>query len=98
MKKIAQILILVLLFGLWGTIWYEGSRPLCEKGVVYSLGAVDAEFGISRDNFGLVVAEAADIWNQEIGREVIRFSEKGGLGVSLIYDERQEQTKKRQQL
>lgn len=66
----------------------------CKKPILYSLGAFDARFGISKKDFLSAVSDAEAIWEKPIGKELFAYAQDGRLAVSLVYDYRQEATSK----
>lgn len=66
----------------------------CKKPILYSLGAFDARFGISKKDFLEAVQEAEAIWEKPIGKELFAYAQDGRLAVNLVYDYRQEATSK----
>jgi hypothetical protein len=61
----------------------------CEKPVTYSIGVVDANFGLSRDQFLRDVIEAAGIWNKAYGKNLFTNDDSSNFTVNMVFDERQ---------
>ncbi len=70
----------------------------CEKVITYTLGSVDGKFGISNDEFLSAINDAEKIWEDGIGRDLFEYSENGNLKINLVYDIRQEATKRLEDL
>lgn len=73
----------------------------CQKPISYNLGSFDAEFNISKKSFLLAVEEAEKIWEKQFNKEFFIYKEEENsrnLKINLIYDYRQEATKKIQTL
>lgn len=65
---------------------------VCEKPIVYSIGIVDKQFGISQEQFKEVIATATQIWDNALNKKLFAYSETGGLVINLIFDDRQSTT------
>lgn len=65
------------------------SNKACKQTISYKIGTVDPRFNISKEEFSGYVQEAADIWNNNGNRQLLKYSSDGSLTVNLIYDFRQ---------
>jgi len=62
----------------------------CSVPITYSIGAVDARFGISPEMLAGALQEAALIWDGPAGTELFELAPSSGdVTVSLVYDKRQ---------
>lgn len=61
----------------------------CSKPLTYAITSYDERFGISREEFAAAVAEAAALWNDAAGVQVLAQSSEPAVGVGMLYDERQ---------
>lgn len=71
---------------------YTQARPLlapCEESIHYSVGTIDPRFGVSARELEAALADAAAVWNEASGKEVIVFVEDGGIPVHLEYGDEQ---------
>jgi phage-related tail protein len=66
----------------------------CDKPIKYSIGQLDSQFGISREEMISDMETASDLWNNAYGIELLKYSDDGAMKVNLIYDYRQETTDK----
>jgi len=67
----------------------------CQRPIVYSLGSFDERFGLSREDFLSLLAQAEQIWEEPAARELFKYKSNGGdLKINLVYDFRQEATEK----
>lgn len=64
-------------------------QAACAKPVVYAVQAYDERFDISRAEFDAAVEEAAALWNQAAGKEVLAEGSEPSVTVNMLYDERQ---------
>jgi chromosome segregation ATPase len=63
--------------------------------MTYSLAGFDERFGISKSDFVKQLEKAEAVWEQAAGKELFRRVEwRADMTVHLLYDERQETTKK----
>ncbi|MES2668312.1 MAG: matrixin family metalloprotease [Patescibacteria group bacterium] len=68
----------------------EAFRQSCARPITYAVSAYDPRFGISREAFEQATDEAAQLWNEAAGKNLIEVSATGEVTVNLAYDERQE--------
>lgn len=61
----------------------------CAKPLAYAIDRYDEHFGISREEFAAAVAEAAALWNDAAGVQVLAVSSEPSVRVGMLYDERQ---------
>lgn len=71
---------------------YQNTRP-CTHPISYSIGAVDARFGITNSALIDDAKTAAAIWNKAAGKTVLVYDPKAGLKINLIYDAREANAK-----
>lgn len=77
---------------------FEVTRLPCRTALAYAVGQFDERFGITKADFQAVLAEAEQLWEAAIGRELFRYDETARFAVNLIFDERQERTIESQKL
>lgn len=65
----------------------------CSSPIMYTIGTVDPSFGLSEDDFLLIINKAAEEWNIAMDKKLFQHSDKG-MEVNLIYDHRQDTTLK----
>jgi hypothetical protein len=70
----------------------------CKEPLTYRIGTVDDRFGLSREDFSSLVAKAASVWGEPLGRDLFQEEAEGKIIVNLIYDYRQEATEKLKRL
>jgi hypothetical protein len=65
----------------------------CTQTVSYSLGSIDSRFSISKEDFLTIVRRSTDTWNRAGNKTFFAYALAGGdITVSLVYDERQQNT------
>lgn len=93
-------MILTIIFIVFGGFYLSASgflRP-CKKTIIYSIGEIDPQFNLSKDDFLKAIKQAEDIWEKPINKDLFSYGNNGSLKISLIYDSRQESTVKLQEL
>ncbi len=66
----------------------------CSRPVTYRLDIFDKRFGLTREEFLSIAAEAEQVWEKPAGRQLLAYAADGKLRLNLIYDYRQEATDK----
>ncbi len=106
MRRLLDWLLLIALLGGAGYFAYthqsavqgivrqvENKVSPCASPLTYSIGSVDPRFGIPKDVLLADLKEAAGIWAQASGKNLLQYEASGGdVTVSLIYDSRQAST------
>src|SRR3989338_9354918 len=63
----------------------------CRSPVTYSLGTIDARFGISKATLIANLEEAEDIWEKSSDKDLFEYKSDGGdVVVNFVYDYRQQ--------
>ncbi len=92
MKNFISLILIIIALG----ITYQTARSAvisgCQDGFEYAINLVPAEFNLSEERAKLIASEAADIWNQAIGRTVISYNPDSDFLVDFVFDERQQGT------
>ncbi len=70
----------------------------CQEPIEYSIGELDAEFGLSRVELANILNQAASLWNLALDKNLLKYSEDGELKINLIYDSRQQVTDKQNEI
>jgi len=89
--KAKLLLASALLLGLSSSPSFSQKRG-CLPPIGYRIGALDSRFGITREDFGRAVEEAAGLWESASGRKL--FVHGGAVKINLVYDNRQETTQR----
>jgi uncharacterized protein YukE len=66
------------------------AKQKCEAPIGYAIGSVDPRFGKTEAEIRQATDGAAKRWNQQSGKELLRFEADAKLKINLIYDERQQ--------
>lgn len=62
----------------------------CDQPLLYSIGSIDPRFGISAEEFQKTIAEAEEIWENEMGKNIFDYAPEGTVKINLVFDERQQ--------
>jgi tetratricopeptide (TPR) repeat protein len=65
---------------------------VCDETLYYSLGEVDSRFEISQDELINVLAQAENVWEKDLNRNVLEYREGATFKINLVFDSRQQQT------
>ncbi len=96
LKTIALLLIIAVT---GGYSWYQIAYSKCRTPLTYSIGVIDPQFGISKDEVRTALSDAESLWEDATGKNLFTYTEEGGdLLVSFTYDERQETTEAKHEL
>ncbi len=75
-------------------IWFQSYAKYfpCESPITYSISQFDTKFGISQKNFLSALADAENIWEKTINKDLFKHTANGNLKINLTYDIRQATT------
>lgn len=96
MKNVISLLLSAsLLFGAT-FITYSSFLTGCQTGVEYRVGSVATEFEIDSEMVARVANQAAEFWNQQLQKQVIRSDSETSFTIDFVFDDRQKLTIDRQ--
>ncbi len=76
-------------------IKYQSIYAPCDQPILYSLGAFDVRFGLSKTSLLSAIKEAEAVWEKPINKQLFLYdAANGNLKINLIYDYRQQATVK----
>lgn len=96
-----KLLLLLLLSSLAWWLWplpqatQTRSVASCPQPLSYRLDSIDPAFTLSRATAQQVLDQAAMLWNQAAGQQMLQHDPVHGFPVRFVYDERQQQTLQR---
>lgn len=67
----------------------------CITPIIYTIGAFDPKFNISKNYFIQTITDAASLWNKAAGKKLFEYDAQGNEGdltINLMYDSRQQNT------
>ncbi|KKP68750.1 MAG: matrixin [Candidatus Moranbacteria bacterium GW2011_GWE1_35_17] len=65
---------------------------VCDETLYYSLGEIDPRFNISNADIKNVLAQAENVWEKDLNKNVFEYKEGAEFKVNFIFDERQQRT------
>ncbi len=103
MRRAIDILVLLAVLGGLGYVASTHRDPIiqvakqlearvlpCRSPITYSLGTIDARFGVSKTALIKYLKEAENIWEKPSGKNLFEYQEGGGVVVNFVYDYRQQ--------
>ncbi len=99
MKRLLWALMFFLSFGIFGFLNLDRISAKtndflyvspCETPKPYTIGVIDAEFGLSKQEFTEAANEAASIWEKAYGKPVFQYNSDADLTIHAEFDARQE--------
>ena len=66
-----------------------GSEVPCAVPLAWRVARVDPEFGLTAEAAAAVIQQAAELWEDGMGRSLFVHDPEGGFPIRLVYDERQ---------
>ena len=82
------LLLTSLLLG--GVVWYKATADICPIPIAYHIDTIDNRFNLTHEQAKTYLAQAEKVWEDEAGRDLFYYNEKGSLVVDFVFDERQE--------
>lgn len=61
----------------------------CDYPLNYKIGSIDPKFHLSPTELVTVLDQAAQIWNQAVGKKLLQFDPTAQLEIEMLYDDRQ---------
>lgn len=98
-KKVLNFVV-ILLLGVAAVLFVYTLRTTepCRKPLTYRIVHIDGRFGITHAEFAAAIKKAAAVWGKPLSRELFREDPNGAIGISLVYDYRQETTQQLKQI
>lgn len=87
-------LFLVFIAALAGAGWYfyERIEAICPIPLAYSIGQLDAEFGLSEADAIAAVEAAEKVWEEKLLQDLFVYDPAAPFTINFIFDERQERS------
>ncbi len=95
MGFLKKTFVAILLLGSMGLTTYEIASYLespCDEPLKYSIGRLDSQFGISKNELKLRLERSESVWESAINRELFVYDDSAPFKINLVYDERQMET------
>jgi len=84
------MLALVLSVSLAGVQWYQTTKFICPAPIEYRLGTIGESFDVTPSEAKAAIAEAADLWEKKVDKDLFIYTEDADFTINFIFDERQE--------
>jgi predicted Zn-dependent protease len=94
-RKIWWLLLMCVVFGV--LVWHQ-HQAVCHTPVLYRIGHIDAQFGLSDSAVRAALKQAEQLWGNTLERNLFEHSATAKLTVNFIFDERQHATRVKQRL
>lgn len=91
---------LIVLYGLLIVfVYFNLNKNSCDTPITYSIGRIDKEFGISREDVEKHTMEASNLWNEALPKKtLLKEGEHPDVTINFVFDERQRATIQTQKL
>jgi predicted Zn-dependent protease len=89
---------LLLMCVVLGALVWRQPRAVCHSPILYRIGHIDAQFGLSDSDVRTALAQAEQLWEKARGHNLFEYSATALLTVNLIFDERQHATHVKQRV
>ena len=94
-----KIFLIVLYGSLIVFVYFNLNKNSCDSPTTYSIGRIDKEFGISREDVQKYTAEASRLWNEALPEKtLLKEGENPDVTINFVFDERQRATIQTQKL
>src|SRR5438093_11672329 len=94
-RRIWWLLLMCVMLG--GLVWRQ-HQAACHIPILYRIGHIDAQFGLSDSDVRTALEQAEQLWENALGRNLFEYSATAELTVNLSFDERQHATRVKQRL
>jgi len=94
---LSSLVLLIILMVLLLFAYPRYANP-CGKALTYRIGQIDERFGISEDEFSLLIKKAAAIWAAPFSQDLFKETSDGKIVIEMVYDHRQDASEKMKRL
>jgi Matrixin len=85
-RQFPAALLAALFFSGW--YFYSGAHP-CVYPLAYRIGTVDERFNLDTETIKQITAEAEQVWEDALGRELFTYNDTAAFTITFTYDDRQ---------
>ncbi len=86
MKQVFKIILLCVAIYI---VYLSFHANKCDEVLTFRIENIDKQFGVSKESAIGYSKGAADLWNNGLQKQVLKYDEKGEIKISFVYDERQ---------
>lgn len=94
-RRICWLLLICVVLGM--LVWHQ-RQAVCHTPILYRLGHIDAQFGLSDSEVRAALEQAEQLWDNALGRNLFAYSATAKLTINFVFDERQHATRVRERL
>jgi uncharacterized phage infection (PIP) family protein YhgE len=91
-NSLDKLLLLVLLGILGYLVYFNFIYNSCEHILTFQVSKVDSQFGLSKTEAIKYATDAANLWNNGLHKQVLKYDDNGDVKITFLYDERQRKT------
>jgi predicted Zn-dependent protease len=89
---------LLLICVVLGVLVWRQYQAVCHTPILYRIGHVDVQFGLSDSEVRAALEQAEHLWNNALGRKLFAYSASAKLTINFVFDERQHATRVKERL
>jgi predicted Zn-dependent protease len=94
-RRIWWLLLMGVVLGV--LVWHQ-HQAVCHTPILYRIGHIDAQFGLSDSEVRAALEQAEHLWENALGRNLFEYSASAKLTINFVFDERQQATRVKEQL
>ena len=94
-RRIWWLLLMCVVLGV--LVWHQ-RQAVCHTPILYRIGHIDAQFGLSDSEVRTALEQAAQLWDNALGRNLFAYSASAKLTINFVFDERQHATRVKERL
>jgi predicted Zn-dependent protease len=94
-RRIWWLLLICVVLGV--LVWHQ-HQAACHTPILYRIGHIDAQFGLSDSEVRAALEQAEHLWNNALGRNLFAYSASAKLIINFVFDERQHATRVKERL
>ena len=93
-----RIWLLLLVCVVLGVLVWRQHQGVCHTPILYRIGHIDAQFGLSDSAVRAALERAEQLWENALGHNLFAYSATAKLTINFVFDERQQATQVKQRL
>src|SRR5690349_22137167 len=89
---------LLLVCVMLGVLVWRQHQAVCHTPILYRIGRIDAQFGLSDSEVRAALTQAEQLWENALGRNLFAYSATAKLTINFVFDKRQHATRVKERL